>query len=180
MTAPLTAQQSQRVFRAVLDVLSRPGTVSRLPESTAPSALLPVLALADLETPVCVEGGEWADVVRTVTSAPSAGRGQARLAVVLEPLDELSGFRTGSSAAPEDGALVCLSVSELGEGAEYRLSGPGVPGERTLRITGLPPDFAAQRERLAGEFPAGIDLVLATKDGRITGLPRSTRVEGGV
>ena len=198
---PLSAAQSQLVFRAVLDALARPGTVQRLPaNATAPSALLPVLALADLETPACVlaDTDEWADVVRAMTSAPGAGLARARLVAALRPVtgDELASLRTGSPAAPEDGALACLSVTSLtaladredadradeaggsaAGGSRLRLSGPGIPGTRDLLVTGLPPGFVAVRRDLTRGFPAGADLLLVTADGDLAGLPRTTLID---
>lgn len=53
-TAPLRADldpaDAQRVFRAVLAALSRPGTVHTMPQRplrTLPAVMLPILALAD-------------------------------------------------------------------------------------------------------------------------------------
>ncbi|HUN34895.1 MAG TPA: phosphonate C-P lyase system protein PhnH [Trebonia sp.] len=119
--APLSSAQSQLVFRAVMEALTRPGTVHRLPVAAdaggLPAALLPVLALADLGTPACVlaDGGQWADVVRAMTLAPAAGLAQARLVAALRSVtgDELASLRTGTPEAPEDGALACLSVASI-------------------------------------------------------------------
>ncbi|MEV0705664.1 phosphonate C-P lyase system protein PhnH [Saccharopolyspora sp. NPDC050389] len=175
-TTSLSPKQAQLVFRAVLDALARPGEVLRLPTDHLAPALLPVLALADLDTPVHVD--DCADVVRTQTSAPIVDRPAARLAALLKPLDGLAGFRVGSAAAPEDAALISLAVQGFGHGQPLRLAGPGVPGRRELRVAGLPADFVAQRRDLIA-FPAGFDLLLVGPGGELVGLPRSTRVEEG-
>jgi alpha-D-ribose 1-methylphosphonate 5-triphosphate synthase subunit PhnH len=197
--APLPVAQSQLVFRAVMEALARPGTVHRLPASAAaggpPQALLPLLALADLGTPACVlaDDGEWADVVRAMTSAPAAGLAQARLVAALRPVtaDELASLRTGTAAAPEDGALACLSVASIrplpdggtpdGEGASdgcrLRLSGPGIAGTAGLLVTGLPSGFVAVRRELTSGFPAGADVLLVSPDGDLAGLPRTTLID---
>jgi len=197
--APLSTAHSQLVFRAVMEALARPGTVHRLPASGdaggPPAALLPVLALADLGTSACVLAGEgeWADVVRAMTFAPPAGLAQARLVAALRPVtdEELAQLRTGTPAAPEDGALACLSVAGLrtlpedgspagedgGDGRPLRLSGPGIAGTTGLLVTGLPPGFAAVRRELTSGFPAGADLLLVTSDGDLVGLPRTTLID---
>jgi alpha-D-ribose 1-methylphosphonate 5-triphosphate synthase subunit PhnH len=257
----LTPEGAQAVFRATLDVLARPGTIKRLPSAAdeplaahVPTALLPLLALADLSTPACVvdgtmggaklaetggdsgaEGAEgadgapvsgdaadldsdvdgrtaWDEIVRVATNAPRAALGDARLVAALRPLtaEELAGLRTGTAAAPEDGALACLAVAGIatadgtdgtatadgtdgtdgtatadgtdgvasaGDGALLlRLSGPGVPGTRTVSVTGLPAGFAAARRRLVQGFPAGADLLLIAPDGAMVGLPRTTEI----
>ncbi|MEV5538101.1 phosphonate C-P lyase system protein PhnH [Saccharopolyspora shandongensis] len=177
-TTSLSPKQAQLVFRAVLDALARPGEVLSLPsiaDPGVPAALLPVLALADLDTPVHVD--DCADVVRTQTSAPIVDRPAARLAALLKPLDGLAGFSVGSAAAPEDAALISLAVEGFGGGRPLRLAGPGVPGRRELRVAGLPADFVAQRRDIS--FPAGFDLLLVGPGGELVGLPRSTRVEEG-
>ena len=72
---PLSSDDSQRIFRAVLDALARPGTLGRLPSVPGyPAALLPLLALADLSTPACVlhDDDGWPGTVRALTSAPSS------------------------------------------------------------------------------------------------------------
>lgn len=154
----LTPAGAQAVFRAVLDVLARPGTVGRLPSAAdeplaghVPAALLPLLALADLSTPACVVGDDrggagasrrrdgtpvkggpgtgsgagvgagagrpaaWDEIVRVATNAPRAALGDARLVAALRPLSagELAGLRTGTAAAPEEGALACLAVAGI-------------------------------------------------------------------
>jgi alpha-D-ribose 1-methylphosphonate 5-triphosphate synthase subunit PhnH len=220
----VSPESAQTVFRAVLEALARPGTVHRLPGGAAgslaarvPPALLPVLALADLSTPVCVlagEGpggdawpgefagtgehagtgahagaGEWAEVVRAATGAPAASLPGAHLVSVLRPLapGELARLRTGTATAPEDGALAVLAVGGLAADApdspdapgvtRLRLTGPGVPGARGLRVSGLPADFTASRAALVNGFPAGADLLFVTADGAVAGLPRTTTAE---
>jgi alpha-D-ribose 1-methylphosphonate 5-triphosphate synthase subunit PhnH len=185
----LSPPGAQLVFRAALDALARPGTIHRLPSASAeplaarvPAALLPVLALADLTTPTCVlaDGDRWDEVVRVATAAPSASLAEASLVSVLRPLadGELASLRTGAATAPENGALACLAVASIGtaggRGQVLRLTGPGVPGTRDLLVAGLPNDFVTCRRRLAGGFPAGVDLLLISPEGAMTGLPRTT------
>jgi alpha-D-ribose 1-methylphosphonate 5-triphosphate synthase subunit PhnH len=194
----LSSSAAQLIFRAVLGVLARPGTVRRLPAAAAgprgawlPAALLPVLALADLMTPVCVladdaGAGAWDEVVRVASGAPPASLAAARLVSVLRPLapGELAALRTGTPAAPEDGALACLAVRDIAvPGAAAGgpvIPGPvaqgtvvpcaGVPGA-AVRGSGTPaggqPAGAArpQRFRLAGPGIPG------TRDLLVTGLP---------
>jgi alpha-D-ribose 1-methylphosphonate 5-triphosphate synthase subunit PhnH len=178
----LGADTAQRAFRAALDALARPGVPAMLPTAgDMPAAMLPVLALADLDTPVCVLGdtsdGTWAGALATATSAPAAPLGAARLVAALRPLapGELAAVRAGSAAAPEEAALVALAVPALDGGPALALSGPGVPGRRTVTPRGLPTDLITARATTA--FPAGPDLLLVAPDGAVLGLPRSTRME---
>lgn len=181
----LDADTAQRAFRVVLDALAHPGVPAALPAvpppGDVPTALLPVLALADLDTPTCVLGdtaaGAWAAALGTATSAPVAALGSARLVAALRPLvtGELGAIRTGSAEAPEEAALVALAVPALDGGPALALAGPGVPGTRTVAPRGLPADLVTTRAATA--FPAGPDLLLVTPDGAVLGIPRSTRIE---
>ncbi|HEX7662163.1 MAG TPA: phosphonate C-P lyase system protein PhnH [Pseudonocardiaceae bacterium] len=186
MTATVTelpAATSQQVFRAVLDALARPGKIGLLPVpagETRPAALLPLLALADLSTPVHVLSDDplWTGVVTSATGAPAVALEDARLVAVLDPPDpaRLRGLRTGSEFAPEEAAQLFVAVADLAEHGDLTLSGPGVPGSRELGVTGLPEGFWAVRAELVRGFPAGVDLVLVTADGRLAGVPRTTAV----
>jgi alpha-D-ribose 1-methylphosphonate 5-triphosphate synthase subunit PhnH len=179
----LDADTAQRTFRAVLDALARPGVPAALPRADGvPAALLPALALTDLDTPACVldaeeSAGGWAGALTTATSAPGTPLGAARLVTALRPLapGELGTVRTGSASAPEDAALVVLAVPALVGGAPLTLSGPGVPGARVIAPRGCPPDLITARAATA--FPAGPDLLLVAPDGAVLGLPRSTRIQ---
>lgn len=172
------ARDAQRTFRAVLDALSRPGTTVGLPVPDGlPTALGPLLALADLDTPMCLLGGDrWLDAVATATSAPVVAPERARLVAALRPVTaaELRGLRTGSPSAPEDAALVTLAVPALTGGPTVGLTGPGARPGAVLTATGLPPGWLDARA--AATFPAGVDLLLVDPDGRCVGLPRSIRM----
>lgn len=186
-TAPaavLRPAESQQVFRTVLEALSRPGAPQELPQDlvhrTDP-AVLPVLALADLGTGVCVleESTKWADAVALATSAPMRPLELARLVAAVRPVtaDEITRLCRGTAPAPEDAALAALAVSDVDGGdRRWRISGPGVPGELTLAPRGLPEGFVAARAEAVAGYPAGIDVLLVTDDGRVVGLPRTTTI----
>lgn len=183
LTRPvLTPADAHAVFRAVLDALARPGTLHRLPEGSGqPPALLPVLALATLDTPVALLGdspdGRWREQIRLITSAPHAGAGAARLLAALRPLvpAEIVGLARGSAEAPEDGALASVAVASVDGGEQaYELRGPGVDGVITIAPRGWDGPLHAARAEATTAFPAGPDLLLVAPDGRFFGLPRST------
>jgi alpha-D-ribose 1-methylphosphonate 5-triphosphate synthase subunit PhnH len=182
-TTGLAATASQAVFRVVLDAMAHPGEILRFPgpaDGDMPPALLPVLSLADLSTAVCVLASDarWAGLVATATGAAVRPLEEAGLVAALDALEpqQLRVLRTGSAAAPEQGAQVFIAVSGLAEPGPLRLSGPGIAGERRLAVDGLPDGFWAARAGLVRDFPAGIDLVFATPDGQVAAVPRSTAV----
>jgi alpha-D-ribose 1-methylphosphonate 5-triphosphate synthase subunit PhnH len=194
LATALHPADSQQVFRAVLEALARPGTAMALPSGPlrrlAP-AMVPVFALADLGTGVCVlendiphssrpgETPDWADAVATATSAPLWPAELARLVAALRPVtdDEVRSFCRGTAEAPEDAALVSLAVTDVAGGdRRWRLSGPGIACTATLAPRGLPDSFVAARADAVGGYPAGIDVLLVTEDFRVVGLPRTTTI----
>jgi alpha-D-ribose 1-methylphosphonate 5-triphosphate synthase subunit PhnH len=184
--AALSPETARRMFRAVLDALARPGLPARLPEPDRPgrpAALLPALALADLGTGVCVLGGppEVTRTLATATSAPPVDLARARLVTALHPIrpDEVAALRRGTPGAPEEGALLCVQMRGLYGGRRLRLSGPGVPGRRSVAPDGLPEGFLAARAASVAGYPAGIDVLLVAPDGGLLGLPRTTVIEEG-
>jgi alpha-D-ribose 1-methylphosphonate 5-triphosphate synthase subunit PhnH len=192
----LTQGGAQAVFRATLDVLARPGTVNRLPSATeeplaahVPAALLPLLALADLSTRVCVIGEEtdpgadgrtaWDEIVRVATNAPRAVLGDARLVAALRPLsaNELGRLRTGTAISPEDGALACLAVSRIAivadaspddqdAGNQVGDADRAGDGARVLRVSG--PGVPGTRAIAVAGLPAGF---AAARQGLVAGFP---------
>jgi alpha-D-ribose 1-methylphosphonate 5-triphosphate synthase subunit PhnH len=184
-TTALHPDDAQQVFRAVLEALARPGTAMTLPpgplETVAP-AVVPVLALADLGTGICVlekEGDRTGDAVATATSAPLWPAELARLVAAVRPVtaEEVRSFCRGTALAPEDGALVSLAVADVTGGQRrWRLTGPGIAERATLAPRGLPGGFVAARADAVAAYPAGIDVLLVTDDGRVVGLPRTTTI----
>ena len=180
---------AQSTFRAVLEALSRPGTVVTCGEAlTPPAPLQPavaafLLAMADFETPVWLDAplfdsavGAWLKFhcSTPVITAPD----QATFAVIgdapiMPPLDR---FRQGSDDYPDRSATVIVQVAGLSAGEGVRLSGPGIDGESRLRIDGLAEMFWGQWSLNGSLFPKGIDLVLVHGT-QLAALPRTTRVE---
>ncbi|WP_405164321.1 phosphonate C-P lyase system protein PhnH [Nocardia sp. NBC_01499] len=178
----LRPDQTQAVFRAVLDAFARPGIAVTLPRTDFPPALLPVLSLADLETGVHLLDDEgWDTVVGVATGAPSTPLPTAKYVTALRPLTatEFGDVAVGTALSPESGATVICAVAALHGGASVRLSGPGVRTQREFATAGLEFELWAVRERLVAGFPAGIDLLLVDPDGNAVGIPRTTVVETG-
>ncbi len=178
----LTPTQSQSTFRAVLDAMSRPGTIRQLPESECPAVLLPMLTLADLDTGICVldDDPTWESFVQLATGAPIQTLDAARYVAVLRAVgtDELALANRGTAMRPEFGALVCLSVPDVLGGEPVRITGPGIDGTAEVAPQGF--DAWDGRGTWTGagnsnDFPRGIDLLLVAPDGRVVGIPRTTR-----
>ncbi|MFD4294725.1 phosphonate C-P lyase system protein PhnH [Rhodococcus sp. NPDC058532] len=176
----LNPDQSQQVYRAMLDAFARPGLPVSLPDTAFPAALLPMLALADLETSAHLLGAEdWAAVVAVATGAPITALGDARLVTSLRcPTElELGSVTAGMALRPESGATVVCAVEALTGGEVVRLTGPGVRHVVECAPIGFDTALWSVRGRLVSGFPAGIDLLLVAPDGAAVGIPRTTVIE---
>ncbi len=180
------ATDAQSCFRAVLDAMSRPGTIAsagavlRPPAPLDPATAAVLLTLADADTPLWLDpaAAAAADWAAFHCGAPRAGSiGTAAFACALA-MPALSSLHPGTDLAPEDSATLILQVPALGQGTPYRLSGPGLRAPALLRLEGLPDDFAAQWAANHVRYPCGVDLVLCAGE-HLCALPRSVRIGEG-
>lgn len=174
---------SQSSFRAVLDAMARPGRIHCMPALSAPSPLGPaaaavLLTLADGDTPVWIDpyfsaAQPWLMFHSGAPFSASPANCTFALAAKIPDLGTLSG---GTDEAPELSATLILQTEALGSGTPYRLSGPGLLNPKTVRIAGLPADFAQRWQANHALFPRGIDMILCAGD-QLAALPRSVNVE---
>lgn len=177
----LDPDQAQDVYRTILDALSLPGTVKMLPDSRFPSALLPALALADLETGTHLlehAPHTWAPVLAVATGAPVRTLPLAKFVTALRTIspDELGSVTTGSALSPESGATVICAVDSVVGGSPAELTGPGIKESVQISPAGIDSEFWSVREGLVANFPAGIDLVFVGTDGSAVAVPRTSRI----
>ena len=183
-------RDSQRIFRRVLEAMSRPGRIVSVDDPGAGLAPLHAaaravcLALVDFETPLWLDGAarrpEVVEHLRFHCGCPIVDEpGRARFALVADParMPDLDAFDAGTSEYPDRSATVIVQVSGLADGAGRRLTGPGIPEAAWLAVEGLPPSFWEGVRANQARFPRGVDLLL-TSGPRLAALPRSTRVEG--
>jgi alpha-D-ribose 1-methylphosphonate 5-triphosphate synthase subunit PhnH len=167
-----------RAFRAVLAALAQPGRAFDGPlvdgvDAARRTATLAIEAIWDAATPMHFT--QPALPLRFEARAEAADA--AGVIVVEGGLDAatVSEARRGSEELPEDGAtIVCIGGSHVR--TPVRLRGPGIDGETVVALP-LAPAALAAREEACARYPLGIDLVFFESDGRIAGLPRTTRVE---
>lgn len=164
-------------FRAVLSALAHPGRAFDGPlaggaDAARRTATLAIEAIWDGATPMY-----FTAPLPLRFEARAAAAEEAAVLVIDGSLEAalVGTARRGSEELPEDGAtLVCVG------GAPARTSvclrGPGIDGERTVRLP-LTAEALAAREAACARYPLGIDLVFFGTDGRIAGLPRTTKVE---
>jgi alpha-D-ribose 1-methylphosphonate 5-triphosphate synthase subunit PhnH len=178
--------EAQATFRAVLGAMARPGILHQAGERFAAPVPLDQATAAVLLTVVDNETPLWLDLAAlpardwlafhcgaAIVAAPDT----ARFAMALSWPD-LTQFPAGSHEAPEDSATLILQVPALGQGARYRLSGPGLLEPALLSASGLPPGFIAQWQQNHALFPRGVDIILCAGT-TLAALPRSVSIEEG-
>jgi alpha-D-ribose 1-methylphosphonate 5-triphosphate synthase subunit PhnH len=178
---------AQATFRTVLHAMASPGSMHAMPvETVAPPPLTSaaaalMLALADLDTPVWLDEAASNDAVQswlrfhcgcTLVGAYSG----AAFALITDAAElDLTRFEQGTMEYPDRSATLFIQVASLDGGREYVLTGPGIRDTATLRVEGLPEDFAQRWRRNAAAFPLGVDVVFCCGN-RIAALPRTTQV----
>jgi alpha-D-ribose 1-methylphosphonate 5-triphosphate synthase subunit PhnH len=89
----------------------------------------------------------------------------------------IEAFDAGSDEYPDRSATLVVQVAALTAGTGKRLTGPGIAGEARLAVDGVPERFWLALRDNHARFPRGVDVILACP-AAVTGLPRTTRVEG--
>ena len=182
---------AQRVFRAAMNALARPGSILDLgasvrpPEPLSPELAALALALADHETPIWLDAAlagsdEVRDFLRFHTGAPITTRpDEAAFALVGNPAlcPPLASFAQGTPEYPDRSTTLFIHPVELGGDGGFTLRGPGIADTAQLGIASLPPDFANQWADNRRLFPRGVDLLFVA-NGRVAGLPRTTQLSG--
>lgn len=170
---------TRRVFRALCEAASRPGTVQSLPVTPGDHAV--VSTLVDAEVAVHTRDQAVQDALASAGRYDPAGPTKADLLHVRgSPAWDVREVERGSLVEPSDGATVLYDVETIasdtsGGTTEITVSGPGVPESRTVGI-GLP---AGDLEALAAAqstYPRGVDAYVVAGD-RVVALPRSISLE---
>lgn len=192
----LTGTDAHDAFMVLLHTLAEPGDLGALrpkvlPDGVPAAAVLP-LAIADVDVAVHVQGDDDLAVrIHEATLSPPAPIEDAAIVVLLDARPgHLRAARRGAADAPEVGARIAIAVERLvplgavqaatgsvPDGSTVlRLQGPGVPDVRWVAVTGVATGVIEALGETNAAFPAGIDVWLADRTGRVLGLPRSCTV----
>lgn len=180
---------SQSTFKAVMDAMARPGSVSEIratatpPAPMGPAAGAVALALCDHDTlvyltPAMIEAGVQAWLAFHTGALVTGERSEAAFAFVEAgmPLPPLSTFAAGSQEYPDRSTTVVLELALLEGGPSFVLEGPGIDDSLEIAPSGLPPHFESMWAENRALYPRGVDLIL-TAGGRILCLPRTVKIE---
>jgi len=180
--------ESQSIFRTLMDVMSRPGTIGapalalEAPDGLSRAATAVLLTLADFETPVWLPEplaqGPAGSYVRFHCGSPLVGDATEAMFAVSAAQDAgdlLRALPSGDDAYPDRSATLVVEVPSLVGGTAVRLKGPGIDDHIDVRPAGVGAAFWAAVAANAARFPLGVDIVFTSGE-RFAALPRSTTV----
>jgi alpha-D-ribose 1-methylphosphonate 5-triphosphate synthase subunit PhnH len=185
-----TESRTRANFLALMWALSYPGRphALTLADAALPGALAGCVAvgetLLDLETSYYTPDIALGEALARTTARQEALETISRAEYLFFPTlsqelikTQVAYAQVGTMLNPDQGATLVLGGNigdSPSDGGLLRLSGPGIQGETTLRVGGIPFDFWVLRARLA-RYPLGWDVLIIDGD-KVAGLPRSTKI----
>lgn len=184
-------KDTQRVFRKILDSLSRPGKIVPLETDFEYNTTLLdetmdiLLTLLDGEVTFHLVGAdpEATEEIEIRTLAHPVSLEKADYIIFPKDADRealtavFQESKKGTLLDPNRSATLILETEALTEGAVYALTGPGVKGSQLVSITAAQNWVEARNEAIA-EYPLGVDCFIIDQSGCCIGLPRTTVMEG--
>ena len=180
---------SQAVFRTSLNALSYPGRPLEMPLDCAlpgqgqGAAVALLLGLLDSDTTLWMspsvlhsDATAWLRFHTGCKVVEDVSVAQFIWVAYGDSLPQMSSLMLGSDAYPDQSATCIIETQGFDtDVTDLVLEGPGIEGERTLKVLGLPDAFLEQWTNNQGIFPRGVDVFL-TDATHIVGLPRTTRI----
>ena len=180
---------SQAVFRTSLNALSYPGRPLEmpldcaLPRQVQGAAAALLLGLLDSDTTLWMspsvlhsDATPWLRFHTGCKVVEDVRTAQFIWVAYGDSLPQMSSLMLGSDAYPDQSATCIIETQGFDtDVTDLVLKGPGIEGERTLKVLGLPDAFLEQWTNNHGIFPRGVDVFL-TDATHIVGLPRTTRI----
>ncbi len=176
--------RGHRAFRVILQAMSHPGKVYRLPEFEGEeTTILGLLGcLLDHETGVAVVGEPaLAQHLARHTGCRLVACRTADFVIIGRSASsaDIPELKTGSLEYPDSGATILYLVDGLSEAKDgIVLSGPGIDGKISLRISGLAGGEISRLRQLNSHFPLGVDAIFLVprQNGFIACIPRSAQI----
>ena len=180
---------SQAVFRTSLNALSYPGRPLEMPLDCAlprqgqGAAATLLLGLLDSDTTLWMspsvlhsDATPWLRFHTGCKVVEDIRAAQFIWVAHGDSLPQMSDLMLGSDAYPDQSATCIIETQGFDtDVTDLVLQGPGIDGERALKVLGLPDVFLEQWTNNHGIFPRGVDVFL-TDATHIVGLPRTTRI----
>ena len=165
---------SQAVFRTSLNALSYPGRPLEMPLDCAlpgqgqGAAVALLLGLLDSDTTLWMspsvlhsDATAWLRFHTGCKVVEDVSVAQFIWVAYGDSLPQMSSLMLGSDAYPDQSATCIIETQGFDtDVTDLVLEGPGIEGERTLKVLGLPDAFLEQWTNNQGIFPRGVDVFL--------------------
>jgi alpha-D-ribose 1-methylphosphonate 5-triphosphate synthase subunit PhnH len=183
----LDCVESHNSFRVLLQSMSRPGKVFNLPTPPVDDhdSLVDVLkAILDPQVSYCLleEDQRLEEQVQFQTGARLTTPEQADFLIASAGCShgKLSLAKRGRLEFPNEGATIVYVVERLSEESAdgVELTGPGIKDKTRIKIEGLAAGELKELKHVNREFPLGVDSIYLDRSGRLTSIPRSTKIGG--
>ncbi|WP_456386906.1 phosphonate C-P lyase system protein PhnH [Desulfolithobacter sp.] len=171
-------QTNRRNFRVCLETLARPGTTGTILPICGSHLLALAYCLLYPEVTSCFYAPGDQHQLRALTGSPEAPPDRADY--IFCDQDEttiLTGAKTGTLMDPEQSATLFIQAGAgKAEATRVLLSGPGINGSLagSLPVSGA---FLSLLQEKNSAFPLGVDCFFLDRDGKMTGLARTTMLE---
>lgn len=190
------------VYRALVEAVSRPGTIAdigeqaaklNLPKDEDNAALALALTLLDDDVTCFISLRDDNDLAQEIEYRTFCGRAEPSKADYLfvqgnmengDVVSLLHQVKKGTWLYPEESATLLVRAEDIREtGLADRgwiLSGPGIRDVARCELEGVSAAMLEERNRLNAEYPLGIDMMFYTAQGKLLAIPRTTAIRGGI
>lgn len=174
----MLVQQTQQIFRCLVDAFSRPGSIQSLKEWGIDEI---AFTLLDREVTFATVGYSQSRIHQIIykTMARESSIDEADyLFVSIDAAQEdviqaIQKMKIGTLISPEKSSTLILEVDEK-EGKNIQLRGCGIKDTHSIQ---LPTYWLKARNEKNKEYPLGIDCIFVTTEKGCIGLPRTTIVK---
>ncbi|MBM6753002.1 phosphonate C-P lyase system protein PhnH [Mediterraneibacter glycyrrhizinilyticus] len=180
----------QKVFRELLSAMANPGQIRKIGEQAGKfkgdyaSLLALGCTLLDNEEKMYVEKNpRLSSELHNLTLCREADLDQADYVFLSSEMNYgsmeqiLKNVKRGTYADPQESATIFLLCSETQGEEEMTLRGPGVDGEKKIRVYPYIKKVIRLRNDLEIEYPLGVDLVFVDGSGNLIGIPRLVKID---
>ena len=177
---------SIKVFRAMTDAMSNPGSIQHLVarppglNSLMPAMVAICLTLLDHETKLWIQEplSSESEYLKFHCNCPMTVETRLATFALIKDVSRLpciECFNTGDPEYPDRSATLLVQVSGFSNHRGMRLTGPGILGHQLLEVEGLSLAHWTQIQESRSHFPCGLDIIFICGE-KISALPRSTQV----
>ena len=167
---------ARETFLALMQGLSYPGRIFKLPVSEDDVFIAIAETLLDLETSYYTPDSSLADdLAKTGSRAFEQERASYHFYAQLDEraLGTIKQASVGTMLYPDRSATLIIAC-KFGTGLPLILAGPGIKTETHIQVDGIDHNFWTLRQN-ATRYPLGWDIFLVDNN-RVVGLPRTTLI----